>query len=66
MQQDGKRCALCQIIYFDHLLSLDAHLDSRTDSPALRADCGHSTQYSHLVALLNLLNHIEGDDLYVI
>ena len=24
--------------YFHHLLSLDAHIDSRTDSPALRAD----------------------------
>ena len=24
--------------YFDHLLSLDAHLDSRTDSQALRAE----------------------------
>ena len=24
--------------YFHHLLSLDAHLDSRTDSPALQAE----------------------------
>jgi len=25
-------------IYFDHLLSLDAHIDSRTDSQALRVE----------------------------
>jgi len=37
-RQDGKRCTLCQIIYFDHLLCLDAHLDSGTDSQALRAE----------------------------